>query len=417
MSLLDLLSERECWELFYEYKCSLACPKKTARQLRAFIDREAYLPVCRAIREGKPFPLSKRSVISKMGSSKKRVVYTYPETENTVLKLLTYLLLRRCDGIFCGNLYSFRPGRTAKDAVRALRHVPGVGSMYSYKADIHDYFNSVPVPLLLPLLRETVGEDEPLYSFLSALLEEPNVMDRGRITAEEKGIMAGTPLSAFYANLYLCGLDRRFAEAGVPYARYSDDIILFAPTREEAETHAREIRSYLAERGLSINPAKEYRSAPGEGWTFLGFVCRGDTVDIAPATVTKLKQKMRRKARALQRWSKRSGAGGERAAAAFIRVFNRKLLEGPLDNELTWSWWFFSVINTTESLQVIDAYAQDCLRWLLSGTRTKARFHVRYEELKALGYRSLVHAYYAFARERNAPKGADGAEDEKESPV
>jgi hypothetical protein len=276
--------------------------------------------------------------------------------------------------------------------------------MYSYKADVHDYFNSVPVPLLLPLLRDTVGEDEPLFSFLRALLEEPNVLDRGRITAEEKGIMAGTPLSAFYANLFLCGLDRRFAETGVPYARYSDDIILFAPTREEAEAHAAYLRGYLAERGLSINPAKESLHAPGEGWTFLGFVCRGNTVDIAPATVTKLKQKMRRKAHALRRWSARTGADGERAAAAFIRVFNRKLLEGPLDNELTWSWWFFSVINTTESLRIIDAYAQECIRWIISGTRTRARYNVRYETLKQLGYRSLVHAYYAFERQKNAPE-------------
>ena len=61
---------------------------------------------------------------------------------------------------------------------------------------------------------------------------------------------------------------------------------------------------------------------------------------------------------------------------------------------MTWSLWFFPVINTVESLQLIDSYAQDCLRFILSGTRTKARYNVRYEELKALGYRSLVNEYY-----------------------
>ena len=44
----------------------------------------------------------------------------------------------------------------------------------------------------------------------------------------------------------------------------------------------------------------------------------------------------------------------------------------------------------------IDRYAQDCLRVLMSGQRTKGRFNVRYEDLKKLGYRSLVHEYYAF---------------------
>ena len=72
------------------------------------------------------------------------------------------------------------------------------------------------------------------------------------------------------------------------------------------------------------------------------------------------------------------------------------LLESAGDNELTWSHWFFSVINTTESLHRIDLYAQDCLRVLISGKHTKARYNVRYEDLKRLGYRSLVHAYYDF---------------------
>jgi hypothetical protein len=35
---------------------------------------------------------------------------------------------------------------------------------------------------------------------------------------------------------------------------------------------------------------------------------------------------------------------------------------------------------------------------MLSGRRTKARFNVRYEDLKALGYRSLVNEYHRFRR-------------------
>ena len=163
---------------------------------------------------------------------------------------------------------------------------------------------------------------------------------------------------------------------------------------EEAEAYAEEIRRFLAERKLQINPAKECFFSPAEGWTFLGFACRGYVIDIAPASVRKIKQKMQRKARALLRWRERNGISGEKAAAAFIRIFNRKLLESPTDSELTWSYWFFSVINTTESLHEIDCYAQDCIRFLMTGRRTKARYRVRYEEMKRLGYRSLVHAYY-----------------------
>lgn len=394
MSLLDELSKTETWEAFYQYKIGLARPKDETKVLRGFIDRKAWLPVCERIERGAAFPLPRRAVISKLHSEKKRTVYIYPEPENTVLKVLTWLLLRRYDDLFAPGLYSFRPGRTAKDAIRTLLAVPGIRNMYAYKADISNYFNSIDVDRFLPELQQAISDDPELFAFLSAQLSEPRVLEKGKELIEQKGIMAGTPLSAFYANLYLRELDRVFSSAGIPYARYSDDIILFSPTEEAMQLHAARLRAVLTARGLVLNPAKENYYAPETGWTFLGFCCRNGEIDIAPATLDKLKAKMRRKTRALARWRDRTGHTGEQAAAAFVRIFNRKLLEMPTGSELSWSSWFFSVITTTESLHVIDLYAQDCLRFLISGTRTKARYNVRYEDLKALGYRSLVHGYY-----------------------
>ena len=411
MSLLDELSRASVWEGFYEYKASQSGKSEFAAKLREFIDEKRWLSVCDAIARGERFPLPRRAVINKMSSGKKRVVYIYPEPENTVLKLLTWLLLRRYDGLFSESLYSFRPDRTAKDAVRRFLRMPGLRSMFAYKADIHDYFNSIPVDRLLPMLEEAIPDDPGLLCFLTALLTEPEVLDRGAPIREQKGIMAGTPLASFYANLYLRDLDETFSRSGIPYARYSDDVILFSPTREETEAWAVRFRQALEEKGLAMNPEKECFFRPDEGWVFLGFLCRGGTVDIAPATVRKLRAKMRRKARALKRWADRKGAPGEAAAVAFIRTFNRKLLEDCGDGELTWSRWFFSVIDTTDTLHAIDLYCQDCIRFLVSGRRTKARFRVGYQDLKRLGYRSLLHEYYAFHREDDAPKDA-GAQPE-----
>ncbi|MBR5641107.1 MAG: hypothetical protein IKW92_03130 [Firmicutes bacterium] len=394
--MLEQLKDERCWEDFYAYRTSLVCPKNFAKELRTFIDEKRWLPICEEIERGDAFALPKKAVISKMSSQKKRTVYIYPKTENTVLKMLTWLLLRRYDGVYAPALYSFRPGRTAKDAVRYLTRTHGIYQKFVYKADIHDYFNSIPVERFLPMLEEVLADDPQLFSFLKRLLEEPCVLEKSAEICESKGIMAGTPLSAFYANLYLKDLDAHFCEAGIPYARYSDDIILFADTKEERDAHVAYLHAFLKSQGLTINPSKESLADPGEAWTFLGFLCSEGRVDIAPATVHKLKQKMRRKARALQRWRQRNGLSGEKAAAAFIRIFNRKLLENSADSDLTWSYWFFSVIDTADSLHEIDLYAQDCLRFLISGKRTKARYNVRYEDLKKLGYRSLVHEYYSF---------------------
>ena len=405
MSLLQSLSDPAAWEAFYRYRTSLACPKKDADELKRYIEEKAYLPVTEMIEAGGRFPLPRRAVISKMHSLKKRVVYIYPPAENTVLKLLTWLILRRYDGLFADGLYSFRPGRSAKDAVRKLTHTRGIGRSWAYKADIHNYFNSVPAVRLVPMLEAVLADDPALFAFLRDLLEEPEVLDGGRRVTEEKGIMAGTPLASFYANLYLKELDEAFARRGVPYARYSDDIIVFADSREEVLMHAETVRQFLAGAGLELNPDKEQLFSPEDGWTFLGFSYINGVIDIAPATVAKLKAKMRRKTRALERWCRRNGYAGEKAAKAFIRIFKSKLLENAGDNDLTWSAWFFSVINTAESLKRIDAYAVDCIRCLATGKRTKARFNLRYEDIKAMGWKSLVHAYYDY---RTAEAGEAG---------
>ncbi len=411
MSLIDLLSNPDSWERFYEYRSSLAVKRAGMRELREFIDSRSYLPVCekidRCIETGE-FPLPARSVISKLSTGKKRTVYTYPEAENTVLKLLTYFLLRQYDHIYSKNLYSFRPGRTAQDAVKHLLRQPGIFEKYSYKVDVSNYFNSIPAGEMIEDLEKAVGDDKALFSFLSALLSEDRVIDNatGEVVIEQKGIMAGTPLASFYADLYLREMDSEFETQGILYARYSDDIIVFADSPEELKLYAGRIRQFLASRGLEVNPSKEEVRTPGEGFVFLGFSLCNGVIDIAPASIDKLKKKMRRKTRALKRWQIRNGLDGVKAAKAFIRIFNAKLLESTSESDLSWSYWYFPNINTHKSLAVIDGYAQECLRFLLSSKRTKTRFNVRYEDLKKLGYKSLVHEYH-LRREADADETVD----------
>ncbi len=406
MSLLNKLSDPKVWEDFYNYKLEHS-PEGKLRDLRSFIDEKRYLIVCENISEAKPFPLPEKAEVGKLSSEKKRTVYTYPQDENMLLKLLTYLLLRKYDSVFSNNLYSFRPGRGAKDAIAFLRRRPKIKEMFSYKTDIHNYFNSVPVEKIIPMLEKILGDDKDLFDFLSSLLSEERVISKGECIKEEKGIMAGTPLACFYANIYLMEMDDYFYKKNIPYARYSDDIILFAEDREKLDEYISFLRTFTENKGLTINPDKEDIRAPGEPWIFLGFKYEKGITDISPASLTKLKKKMRRKARALQRWRKRNNLTPDKAARAFIRIFNSKLFENSAHNELTWAYWFFPVINTSESLHEIDLYAQDCIRWLLTDTRTKARFNARYDDIKQLGYRSLVHEYYSFSQEEKENESID----------
>ena len=107
MSLVSKLSCEESWEEFLQYKMSLAVRAKSHQELARLIEERRFIPAVRRISSGEPFPPPRRAVISKMSSQKQRIVYIYPEPENTVLKLLTYLLLRKYDGLFSDGLFSF----------------------------------------------------------------------------------------------------------------------------------------------------------------------------------------------------------------------------------------------------------------------------------------------------------------------
>lgn len=395
MEILSRLQDAATWQVYLAYKVEHGhLTRQEETRLSTFIDEQRYLPVVQGILEGKTFPPPRKAIISKMHSLKKRIVYIYPEDENLVLKLMTYLLLRSYNHLFPKNLYSFRANCSAKDAIGRLANTPNIQSMWGYKVDIHDYFNSIPVERMLPILKGALSDEPLLYAFLASLLTNPLVNDKGKIHPEEKGIMAGTPVSTFFANLYLADLDKLFLQRNRVYARYSDDIILFAPTRECLEQDISLIYEYLQQVGLTVNPKKECRTKPGEKWSFLGFSWHNGVIDIAPASIEKLKGKMRRKARALHRWQNRKQVEPVHAARAFIKVFNKKLLENSVDSDLTWAKWYFPTITTADSLRIIDQYAQSCIRYLATGKRTKAAYNFRYEDMKALGYISLVHRYY-----------------------
>ncbi len=397
--MLKSLSEPAVWQEYYEHKREGGHlrPEELAR-LEQFIQQHRYLPVCEKIQNGGTFSPPRKIEISKIHSDKKRIVYTYAEDENRVLKLLTFLLQREYDCLFADNLYSFRQRKGVRDAVKKLTHTKNIREMWSYKVDISNYFNSIPVHLLLPLLRNTLADAPETYRFVESLLMNPLVNSGGKLIPEEKGIMAGTPISTFLANLYLAHMDHLFAEKGILYARYSDDIIVFDTSKEALEADIAQIHRCLSEGGLRINPDKEECTAPGERWVFLGICYRDGIIDVAPVSVAKLKAKMRRKTRALARWQARKGLDGEKAAKAFIRVFNQKLFENPVDHELTWIRWYFPLINTAESLKIIDSYSQSCIRYLATGKHTKAAYNFRYEQMKALGYVSLVNRYYKYGK-------------------
>ena len=400
MTIWEQLSLPENWQEFFTYKIEKQhLSPKEQKELEEYIARQRYLPVLTAVSDKtKELPLPLKKEVNKSGVSKKRIVYSFGEDFNIFLKMLTYLLFRY-DSCFAPNCYAFRRHYGVKDAIRRIKGTRGLTNKYCLKVDISNYFNSIDVPLLLQKLNFLRQEDEAVYDFLTRLLTADRAIlkekQEPRVLTEKRGAMAGTPISPFLANVYLMEMDHAFEKEGVLYFRYSDDILLFGDTLAELELLKQKLFDFIAAHKLELNPSKVHLSNPGEPFEFLGFAFLNHKVELSQVTIHKMKDKIKRKARALRRWQQKKGLPGDRAAKGFIKAMNRKFFDKGDGSDFSWSRWFFPCLTTDEGLKEIDAYMQQYIRYCVTGRHYKGNYRIPYEQMKEWGYRSLVHEYYA----------------------
>ena len=392
-SIITQLTRQDVWEEFLAYRLLKGRFNwHEFKEADSFVEREDYLPLAQKIVQGAGLGIPQKKIINKMGTGKKRVVYSFAPDEMVILKLIAFKLYDY-DAYFAPNCYAFRRGIKASDAIYSIRRAIGGRKMWAYKLDIHDYFNSISIDILLPMLADMMADDLPLYRFFEKMLTDNKAGYNGETILESHGVMAGTPTAPFLADVYLKEVDQYFHDAHVIYARYSDDIILFAPDRETLEAYKAQMAEFLRKYRLEINPDKEKIYSPDEAYEFLGFKCHGRDIDISEAT-KKMKGKIRRATKSMMRWRIRNHMEPEKAMKGLINHFNRVFFENDDTETLTWSRWFFPVINQTDGLREIDHYLQQNIRYLSTGKHNKNNYKTDYARLKQLGYRSLVNEYY-----------------------
>ncbi len=419
MNIMEQIVRKEEWELFLQYKMERQhLSKKEEEELRSYIEKECYIEWAdRITDEEYLLPLPLRREINKGGSAKKRVIYSFPYEMNQMLKFIAFSLYRY-DSMFAHNCYAFRREYGVKDAILRIRRLPGIFHQYCLKVDIHDYFNSIHVGILLDKLSFLKKDDDKVYRLFERMLtadeavvkdgtdniitdERPDAdgrdMPQGngyRIWKGKRGAMAGTPVSPFFANVYLCDVDTWFEQNGIRYFRYSDDILIFTDTLEELCRYQKILYDHISALHLELNPDKVKVYVPGEKWEFLGFCFRDGKVDLSENTIRKMKHKIKRKAEALRRWQHRKGLTGEKAAKGFIKAMNYKFFAKENGKDFTWTRWFFPNLTTDRGLKEIDAYMQQYIRYCVTGRHYKGNYRITYDQMKQWGYRNLVAEYY-----------------------
>ena len=410
MNILDSLYEESIWREFLQYKIEKQhLSGKEQKQMEEYIREKKYIPLLKQMeQEEYVFPLPFKKEINKGGTSKKRIVYSYLDDFNMLLKMIAFLLYQY-DGIFSDNCYAFRRNFGVKDAMRRIRHTKGISEKYCLKVDISNYFNSIDVSMLLEKLIFLKREDAFLYDMFERILTADKAIvctGNDSLTSEkveveeQRGAMAGIPVSPFFANVYLTELDRYFEEQEILYFRYSDDILIFADSIEELKRYQEILYRGIEEHHLALNPSKVHISAPGQMWEFLGFCYRNEQVDLSDNTKRKIKGKIKRKAQALRRWQEKKGLSGEKAAKGFIRAMNHKFFDRGDGTEFSWSRWFFPNLTTADGLAEIDDYMQQYIRYCVTGRHYKGNYRITYEQMKKWGYRNLVHEYYGSKPQR-----------------
>ena len=392
VSLLDSLCDEKTWTEFYNYRSAHGnMSEKELKELGSFIAEKRFLPLAQTLE----FSLPQKKMINKSGSQKKRVIYTFPDDETWVLKMLTWLLYKY-DTALHKSCYSFRRTFTAHAAVSDAVRTKNVSEKWALKLDLHNYFNSMPSTLLAAELANVITDDPPLLDFLTRFFTADKAVCGESVIDENRGAMAGVPLSAFCANIYLSDLDEKFETLGVPYFRYSDDILVLTDSQQQANELYGEIKSHVESKGLSLNPEKFSLTPPHQPWEFLGFKFSDSGIDLADSSVRKMKAKIKRKTAKLLRWKNKNHLSGDKAAKAMIKVFDRKFFGKDSEHDLTWSRWFFPVLTTDAGLHALDAYLVENIRCLYTGRHYKGNYRITYDHIRSLGYKSLVGEYYKY---------------------
>ncbi|MFT6709564.1 MAG: RNA-directed DNA polymerase [Flavobacteriales bacterium] len=258
--------------------------KSIARSITRKISDKTYIP----------FPPYIKEVPKAGGGVRKVSIYQIPDA--AVSKIYYNRLLAKNKHRFSSFSYAYRNDRNVHFAIQDIwLDLSRDARSFIAEFDFSDFFGSISHEYLKAQYKSN-------GFFISE--EEQFVID-SFLNDREVGIPQGTSISLFLANLVCWQLDLRFERAGLKFARYADDTVIWSPDYQKICDAFTIINEFSSSAGISINAKKSdgislltKEELPAElkstktNVEFLGYSISVNAVSIKDASVKKIQKQI-----------------------------------------------------------------------------------------------------------------------------
>ncbi|MBK1645236.1 Retron-type reverse transcriptase [Thiocapsa imhoffii] len=227
-----------------------------------------HLLECRqAVLDGAYRPQPLRQFTMPKPDGRQRVLTAQYLQDKLVQRALLTVLEPRAEALFHDDSFAYRPRRNVAQALAKVRERVRIGLDWLVDADIEAFFDSIPHRRLLRVLERFVA-DRAAMSLIARWLDQGAHVRS--LLSTPRGIAQGAILSPLFCNLYLNDYDQALAKANIPFVRFADDFLCFAPDRETAQRAHAFVERALQRLDLRLHPTKTQVVRSSREVIFLG---------------------------------------------------------------------------------------------------------------------------------------------------